>query len=101
MTSGLIGAEPVAHVEPDADTLGAFNDAIVTMVPISRPGCALGHSDFERVFLAATVEWGLNRENEPEFSSACLRPRDFCDARAPNGRDASGERGQIEPGFRR
>jgi hypothetical protein len=62
-------------------------------------GCALGHSDFEPVFLVATVECGLNWENEAEFSSACLRPRDFSDALAQKGCDASGERARSSTVF--
>ena len=38
--SGLIGAEQVAHAEPDGYTIGGFNDSIMTMVPNLRPRCA-------------------------------------------------------------
>src|SRR5262249_36542210 len=31
--SGLIGAEQVAHADPDGYTIGGFNDSIMTMVP--------------------------------------------------------------------
>ena len=61
----------------------------------------MGHPYFEPVFLVATVECGLNWENEPEFSLACLSPRDFSGARAQKRCDASGRAGQIKPGFQR
>jgi hypothetical protein len=67
VTSGLIGAEQVAHVEPDVDTLFAFNDAIVTIVPISRPGCALGHSDFEPAFWWRLSNGGSTRKMKLNF----------------------------------
>src|SRR3954465_4398075 len=31
--SGLIGAEQVAHADPDGYTIGGFNDSVMTMVP--------------------------------------------------------------------
>ena len=59
----------------------------------------VGTFGFRAGFLVATVEWGLNQENEAEFSSACLRPRDFSDARVQEGRDASGEQARSSTVF--
>jgi tripartite-type tricarboxylate transporter receptor subunit TctC len=69
--SGLIGAEQVAHADPDGYTIGGFNDSIMTMVPnlqAKMPWDIL--KDFEPVSLVATVEWGLIAGNQTSYKSA-------------------------------
>lgn len=59
-SSGLIGADRLAHSAPDGYTLGGFNDSILTMVPhivAKMPWNAL--TDFDPVSLVGTIEWGL------------------------------------------
>src|ERR1700760_4792066 len=58
--SGLIGAEQVAHADPDGYTIGGFNDSIMPMVPNmqAKMGWVI-RKNFEPVSLVATVEWGL------------------------------------------
>src|SRR5580693_3594466 len=69
--SGLIGAEQVAHAEPDGYTIGGFNDSIMTMVPNLQ---AHMHwdilKDFAPISLVATVEWGLIAGNQTPYKSA-------------------------------
>src|SRR5262252_551931 len=69
--SGLIGAEQVAHAEPDGYTIGGFNDSIMTMVP-NLQAKMRWHilKDFEPVSLVATVEWGLITGNQTPYKSA-------------------------------
>jgi tripartite-type tricarboxylate transporter receptor subunit TctC len=69
--SGLIGAEQVAHADPDGYTIGGFNDSIMTMVPnlqAKMPWDIL--KDFEPVSLVATVEWGLIAGNQTNYKTA-------------------------------
>src|SRR5215813_8121680 len=69
--SGLIGAEQVAHAEPDGYTIGGFNDSIMTMVPNLQAKMRWDVlKDFEPVSLVATVEWGLITSNQTTFHSA-------------------------------
>jgi len=69
--SGLIGAEQVAHAEPDGYTIGGFNDSIMTMVPNLQAKMRWDIlRDFEPVSLVATVEWGLVAGNQTPFKSA-------------------------------
>jgi tripartite-type tricarboxylate transporter receptor subunit TctC len=69
--SGLIGADQVAHADPDGYTLGGFNDGIMTMLPNLQ---AKMHwdilKDFEPVSLVATLEWGLIAGNQTPYKSA-------------------------------
>jgi tripartite-type tricarboxylate transporter receptor subunit TctC len=69
--SGLIGAEQVAHAEPDGYTIGGFNDSIMTMVPNMQSRMRWDIlKDFEPVSLVATVEWGLIAGNQTSYKSA-------------------------------
>jgi tripartite-type tricarboxylate transporter receptor subunit TctC len=69
--SGLIGAEQVAHAEPDGYTIGGFNDSIMTMVPNLQTKMRWDIlKDFEPVSLVATVEWGLITGNQTPYKSA-------------------------------
>src|SRR6201996_566033 len=69
--SGLIGAEQVAHAEPDGYTIGGFNDSIMTMVPNLQAKMRWDIlKDFEPVSLVATVEWGLITGNQTSYKSA-------------------------------
>ena len=69
--SGLIGAEQVAHAEPDGYTIGGFNDSIMTMVPNLQPKMRWDIlKDFEPVSLVATVEWGLITGNQTPYKTA-------------------------------
>jgi tripartite-type tricarboxylate transporter receptor subunit TctC len=69
--SGLIGADQVAHADPDGYTLGGFNDSIMTMVPNLQARMRWDIlKDFEPVSLVATVEWGLIAGNETPYKSA-------------------------------
>jgi len=69
--SGLIGAEQVAHAEPDGYTVGGFNDSIMTMIPNLQARMRWDIlRDFEPVSLVATVEWGLIVGNETPYKSA-------------------------------
>ena len=69
--SGLIGAEQVAHAEPDGYTIGGFNDSIMTMVPNLQSKMRWDIlKDFEPVSLVATVEWGLIAGNQTSYKSA-------------------------------
>jgi tripartite-type tricarboxylate transporter receptor subunit TctC len=59
-SSGLIGADRVAHGKPDGYTIGGFNDSVLTMVPNIFPNVPWNAlSDFEPVSLVGTIEWGL------------------------------------------
>jgi tripartite-type tricarboxylate transporter receptor subunit TctC len=69
--SGLIGADQVAHADPDGYTIGGFNDSIMTMVPNLQPKMRWDIlKDFEPVSLVATVEWGLVAGNQTSYKSA-------------------------------
>lgn len=69
--SGLIGAEQVAHAEPDGYTIGGFNDSIMTMVPNLQAKIRWDIlRDFEPVSLVATVEWGLIAGNQTSYKTA-------------------------------
>jgi tripartite-type tricarboxylate transporter receptor subunit TctC len=69
--SGLIGAEQVAHADPDGYTIGGFNDSIMTMVPNLQARMRWDIlKDFEPVSLVATVEWGLIAGNQTSYKSA-------------------------------
>ena len=69
--SGLIGADQVAHADPDGYTIGGFNDSIMTMVPNLQPKMRWNIlKDFEPVSLVATVEWGLVAGNQTSYKSA-------------------------------
>src|SRR5690349_2995954 len=69
--SGLIGAEQVAHADPDGYTIGGFNDSIMTMVPNLQAKMRWDIlRDFEPVSLVATVEWGLVAGNQTPYKSA-------------------------------
>src|SRR6201999_4362278 len=69
--SGLIGAEQVAHAEPDGYTVGGFNDSIMTMVPNLQAKMRWDIlKDFEPVSLVATVEWGLIAGNKTPYKTA-------------------------------
>jgi len=69
--SGLIGAEQVAHADPDGYTIGGFNDSIMTMVPNMQSKMRWDIlKDFAPVSLVATVEWGLIAGNQTSYKSA-------------------------------
>lgn len=69
--SGLIGAEQVAHADPDGYTIGGFNDSIMTMVPNLQAKMRWDIlKDFAPVSLVATVEWGLVTGNKTPYKSA-------------------------------
>jgi tripartite-type tricarboxylate transporter receptor subunit TctC len=69
--SGLIGAEQVAHADPDGYTIGGFNDSVMTMVPHLQAKMRWDIlKDFEPVSLVATVEWGLVAGNQTPYKSA-------------------------------
>jgi len=69
--SGLIGAEQVAHAEPDGYTIGGFNDSIMTMVPNLQTKMRWDIlKDFEPVSLVATVQWGLIAGNQTSYKTA-------------------------------
>jgi tripartite-type tricarboxylate transporter receptor subunit TctC len=58
-SAGLIGAERVARAAPDGYTLGAFNDSVLTMVPVIYKSSWDPLTDFVPVSLVGTIEWGL------------------------------------------
>jgi tripartite-type tricarboxylate transporter receptor subunit TctC len=69
--SGLIGAEQVAHADPDGYTIGGFNDSIMTMVPNLQSNLRWDIlKDFAPVSLVATVEWGLIAGNRTPYKTA-------------------------------
>ncbi|MBV9561100.1 MAG: tripartite tricarboxylate transporter substrate binding protein [Bradyrhizobium sp.] len=69
--SGLIGADQVAHADPDGYTIGGFNDSIMTMVPNLQSRMRWDIlKDFEPVSLVATVEWGLVAGNQTGYRTA-------------------------------
>src|SRR6516164_4703884 len=69
--SGLIGADQVAHADPDGYTIGGFNDSIMTMIPNLQSKMRWDIlKDFEPVSLVATVEWGLIAGNQTSYKSA-------------------------------
>jgi tripartite-type tricarboxylate transporter receptor subunit TctC len=69
--SGLIGAEQVAHADPDGYTIGGFNDSVMTMVPNLQAKMRWDIlKDFAPVSLVATVEWGLVTGNQTPYKSA-------------------------------
>ena len=69
--AGLIGAEQVAHADPDGYTIGGFNDSIMTMVPNLQAKMRWDIlKDFAPVSLVATVEWGLVTGNQTPYKSA-------------------------------
>src|SRR5258708_17997094 len=69
--SGMVGAEQVAHADPDGYTIGGLNDRIMTMVPNMQPKMRWDIlKDFEPVSLVATVEWGLITGNQTPYKSA-------------------------------
>jgi tripartite-type tricarboxylate transporter receptor subunit TctC len=69
--SGLIGAEQVAHADPDGYTIGAFNDGIMTMLPNLQAKMRWDIlKDFEPVSLVAILEWGLIAGNQTPYKSA-------------------------------
>jgi tripartite-type tricarboxylate transporter receptor subunit TctC len=69
--SGLIGADQVAHADPDGYTIGGFNDSIMTMVPNLQSKMRWDIlKDFEPVSLVATVEWGLVAGNQAGYRTA-------------------------------
>jgi tripartite-type tricarboxylate transporter receptor subunit TctC len=69
--SGLIGAEQVAHADPDGYTIGGFNDSIMTMVPNLQAKMRWDIlKDFAPVSLVATVEWGLVTSNQTPYKTA-------------------------------
>jgi tripartite-type tricarboxylate transporter receptor subunit TctC len=58
-SAGLIGAERVARAAPDGYTVGAFNDSVLTMVPVIYKSSWDPLVDFVPVSLVGTIEWGL------------------------------------------
>src|SRR5271156_1511323 len=69
--SGLIGAEQVAHADPDGYTIGGFNDSIMTMVPNLQSKMRWDIlKDFEPVSLVATGEGGLIAANRTSYKTA-------------------------------
>src|SRR5271156_5489936 len=69
--SGLIGAEQVAHADPDGYTIGGFNDSVMTMVPNLQANMRWDIlKDFAPVSLVATVEWGLIANNQTPYKPA-------------------------------
>lgn len=59
-SSGLIGADRVAHAAPDGYTLGGFNDSVLTMIPHIYPKAGWDAlTDFAPISLVGTIEWGL------------------------------------------
>ncbi len=69
-SSGLIGADRVAHGVPDGYTIGGFNDSILTMVPNIYPKVPWNAlTDFTPISLVATVEWGLIVKEDSPFKT--------------------------------
>jgi tripartite-type tricarboxylate transporter receptor subunit TctC len=69
--SGLIGADQVAHADPDGYTIGGFNDGIMTMLPNLQTNMHWDIlRDFEPVSQVATLEWGLIAGNQTPYKSA-------------------------------
>ncbi|CAN5353326.1 tripartite tricarboxylate transporter substrate binding protein [soil metagenome] len=69
-SSGLMGADRVAHGAPDGYTIGGFNDSVLTMIPhiySKVPWDAL--SDFVPVALVGTIEWGLVVKPDSPYKS--------------------------------
>jgi len=59
-SSGLIGADRVAHAAPDGYTVGGFNDSVLTMIPHIYPKAGWDAlTDFAPISLVGTIEWGL------------------------------------------
>jgi tripartite-type tricarboxylate transporter receptor subunit TctC len=59
-SSGLIGADRVAHAPPDGYTIGGFNDSVLTMIPHIYPKAGWDAlTDFAPISLVGTIEWGL------------------------------------------
>lgn len=59
-SSGLIGADRVAHGVPDGYTIGGFNDSVLTMIPHIYPKVGWDAlTDFVPISLVGTIEWGL------------------------------------------
>ena len=59
-SSGLIGADRVAHAAPDGYTIGGFNDSVLTMIPHIYPKAGWDAlTDFAPISLVGTIEWGL------------------------------------------
>ncbi|CAN5426603.1 tripartite tricarboxylate transporter substrate binding protein [soil metagenome] len=69
-SSGLMGADRVAHGAPDGYTIGGFNDSVLTMIPhiySKVPWDAL--TDFVPVSLVGTIEWGLVVKPDSPYKS--------------------------------
>ena len=69
--SGLIGADQLAHADPDGYTIGGFNDGIMTMLPNLQTKMHWDIlKDFEPISHVATLEWGLVAGNQTPYKSA-------------------------------
>src|SRR5258708_23574762 len=69
--SGMIGAEQVAHADPDGYTIGGVNDSIMTMGAHMQPKKRWGIlKDFQPVALGATLEWWLVTRNQTPYKSS-------------------------------
>jgi tripartite-type tricarboxylate transporter receptor subunit TctC len=69
--AGLTGAGRVARSAPDGYTIGAFDDAILTVLPnlhATMPFDVI--RDFEPISLVGTIEWGLIAANDAPYKSA-------------------------------
>jgi tripartite-type tricarboxylate transporter receptor subunit TctC len=67
-SSGLIGADRVAHGVPDGYTIGGFNDSVLTMVPHIYPKAGWDAlTDFVPISLVGTIEWGLVVSQDSPF----------------------------------
>ena len=70
-SSGLIGADRVAHAAPDGYTIGGFNDSVLTMIPHIYPKAGWDAlTDFVPVSLVGTIEWGLVVKPDSPYRTA-------------------------------
>jgi tripartite-type tricarboxylate transporter receptor subunit TctC len=69
--AGLTGAGRVARSAPDGYTIGAFDDAILTVLPNLHATVPFDViRDFEPISLVGTIEWGLIAANDAPYKSA-------------------------------
>ncbi|HEY6353139.1 MAG TPA: tripartite tricarboxylate transporter substrate-binding protein, partial [Burkholderiaceae bacterium] len=69
--AGIIGALQVAKAAPDGNTIGGFNDSILTMVPNLNPATPFNTvTDFAHVSQVATIDFSISTATGAPWKSA-------------------------------